>query len=60
MNLSGSRMPYTQRVSRVTKRIIHTTYPNLVLIGSVYGINEKIGVEGLEPIVSKSGGLPRR
>jgi len=30
------------------KRIIHVTYLNLWLMSSVYGINERIGLEGLK------------
>jgi hypothetical protein len=37
-----------RRVSEMTKRIIHTTYPNLVFMSSAYGVNERIGLEGLE------------
>ena len=29
-------------------RIIGVTYPNLLLIGLMYGTNERIGLEGLE------------
>ena len=37
------------RVNEMTKRVICTTYPNFVLMSPVYGFNERIGVEGLEP-----------
>ena len=53
-------MLHVQRIREMTKRIIHTTYPNLVFIGSVCGIKEKIGLEGLELIVSNGGALPCR
>ena len=34
----------------MTKRVVCTTYPNLILMSPVYGLNERIGVEGLELI----------
>ena len=41
-------MLHMSRVSEMTKRVIRTTYSNLVLMSPVYGVNERIGVEGLE------------
>ena len=43
-------MLHIPRVSEMTKRVIHTTYPNFVPMSPVYGVNERIGVEGLEPM----------
>jgi len=60
VNLGRSRMLHMQRVSGVSKRIIHTTYPSLALVGSPYEIDERTGMEGLELMVSNRGGLPRR
>ena len=34
----------------MTKRIIYIAYSNLWLMDSLYGINERIGLEGLEPM----------
>jgi len=55
VNLGRSRTLHVQRISGVSKRIIHTTYPNLVLMGSPYEINERTGMEGLELMVSNRG-----
>ena len=40
--------------------IIHATHPNIVFLSLVYGINERIGLEGLELMVSNRGTLPRQ
>ena len=34
----------------MTKRVVCTTYPNFVLMSPVYGLNERVGVEGLGQI----------
>ena len=53
-------MLHIQRVSEMTKGIIHTTHPNLVSMNLVRGMNERIGLEGLELMMSNRGALPRR
>jgi len=36
----------------MTERIVYIAYSNLWLMGSLYGINERTGLEGLEPCMS--------
>ena len=48
MNLGGFKTLHMSRVSEMTKKVIRTTYPNFVLMSSVYGVNERVGVEGLQ------------
>ena len=50
VNLGGFRTLHTSRVSEMTKRVVRITYPNFVPMSPVYGVNERVGVEGLEPM----------